>query len=62
VAQTERRRGTPLLRGALAGAARVAPPVTRLSTADQLAQLGSMFQEGLLTAQEFAAAKARLLA
>ncbi|GAA2611492.1 SHOCT domain-containing protein [Actinomadura fulvescens] len=60
-----RRRGTPLLRGALttsrAADAPVQISVRTASLADQLLQLGQLMQQGLLTEEEYAAAKADLL-
>ncbi|MEZ0065292.1 hypothetical protein ABIA32_001288 [Streptacidiphilus sp. MAP12-20] len=47
--------GAPLLRGAL-----IATPLTN-DVASKLAQLGEMVQQGVLTREEFTAAKARLL-
>lgn len=85
-----RRRGRPLLRGALIGGAGyaagrraagnaqreaqqsaaiadlqaqqpAAPATPSTNVTDRLAQLGQMADQGLLTEQEFAAAKAKLL-
>jgi hypothetical protein len=46
--------GAPLLRGATS-------PATGGDVVDKLARLGAMAQQGLLTPDEFTAAKARLL-
>lgn len=59
-----KRRGTPLLRGALINRAVDAPLQTSVRTAsvtDQLLHLCQMLQQGLLTQEEYAAAKADLL-
>ncbi|MGP9018572.1 SHOCT domain-containing protein [Streptomyces sp. BR1] len=67
--------GAPLLRGLLANAPRPprpepapayeappeAPDPDGAALVDRLTQLGKLAQEGLLTPEEFAAAKARLL-
>ena len=58
--------GAPLLRGALIGGAaysvgRRNARNAQQDVATQLTRLGEMVQQGLLTPEEFAAAKARLL-
>lgn len=70
----ERPAGAPLLRGLLSGspayaadraahaAAPPAPvPASDADIADRLTRLGDMVTEGLLTLEEFAAAKSKLL-
>ncbi|WP_438291694.1 SHOCT domain-containing protein [Streptomyces sp. HUAS TT7] len=70
----ERPAGAPLLRGLLSGspgyaadrAAHAAAPhapvyASGADVADRLARLGDMVSEGLLTLEEFASAKSRLL-
>ncbi|MFI0445692.1 SHOCT domain-containing protein [Actinomadura sp. 6N118] len=59
-----KRRGAPLLRGALINRPVDAPLQTSVRTAsvtDQLLHLCQMLQQGLLTQEEYAAAKAELL-
>lgn len=45
-----------------ATAASAPAPTAEASTVDELERLGSLYQQGLLTADEFAAEKAKLLA
>ncbi|KAB2344415.1 hypothetical protein [Actinomadura rudentiformis] len=59
-----RRRGTPLLRGALINRTVNAPLQTSVRTAsvtDQLLHLCQLLHQGLLTQEEYAAVKAELL-
>ncbi len=60
-----RRRGTPLLRGAFTARRTADAPVQisvrTASLADQLLQLGQQRQQGLLTQEEYTAAKTDLL-